>query len=53
MLLRRACGTTQQAAAGGSGALVARGFGGIGPPGDQVQIKVPNNKVTYHSSCVD
>ncbi|BBN04805.1 far upstream element-binding protein [Marchantia polymorpha subsp. ruderalis] len=35
----------EQAAAGGSGALVARGFGGIGPPGDQVQIKVPNNKV--------
>ncbi|CAM6113847.1 unnamed protein product [Calypogeia fissa] len=35
----------EQAAAGGSGALVARGFGGLGPPGDQVQIKVPNNKV--------
>lgn len=34
-----------QAGAGGSGALVARGFGGLGPPGDSVIIKVPNNKV--------
>eukprot|EP00897_Mesotaenium_endlicherianum_P004129 jgi/Mesen1/3744/ME000204S03008 len=34
-----------EAQAGGSGALVARGFGGLGPPGDQLQIRVPNNKV--------
>eukprot|EP00850_Spirogloea_muscicola_P024612 SM001149S24275 [mRNA] locus=s1149:40:2157:- [translate_table: standard] len=34
-----------EAAAGGSGALVARGFGGLGPLGEQVSIRVPNSKV--------
>lgn len=38
--------SSQQASAGGAGPVVGRGFGGPGgPPGEQVQVKVPNNKV--------
>eukprot|EP00249_Psilotum_nudum_P015012 c25119_g1_i2 orf=307-2619(+) len=34
-----------EAAAGGSGALIGHGFGGGGPPGEQVQINVPSSKI--------
>lgn len=42
--------SSQQASAGGAGPVVGRGFGGPGgPPGEQVQVKVPNNKVLTSS----
>eukprot|EP00271_Cylindrocystis_brebissonii_P017295 TRINITY_DN443_c0_g1_i1.p1 TRINITY_DN443_c0_g1~~TRINITY_DN443_c0_g1_i1.p1 ORF type:complete len:587 (+),score=155.31 TRINITY_DN443_c0_g1_i1:135-1895(+) len=34
-----------EAGAGGSGALLAKGFGGLPPPGDAVTMRVPNSKV--------
>lgn len=40
---------SQQASTGASTGAVGRGFGGPGgPPGEQVQVKVPNNKVTTY-----
>jgi hypothetical protein len=47
---------SQQASAGGVGVVSGgRGFGGPGggPPGEQVQVKVPNNKVTLIIDSVE